>query len=223
MKQSIISIASLALVLVATSAMAQELNTSVRASTTPIKARVEMRTNLQDKMQDRRASTTERMMDVRANIEERKAEIRTNMETRRVEIKTNIETRIASTTERRVEMRADLAKRKAEHTVRVMQATIERLEKILVRIESRIEKLKAEGVDVSLAEGFAVEAEANLADAKAAIEVLLAIDLTGDGARENFERIRAVATEVKTHIRAAHENLMKAVRALKDLQPVIEN
>lgn len=136
-------------------------------------------------------------------------------EDRREDIRNNIEQRRASSTERRVEMQRDLAKRKAEHVTRVILATIERLEKIIIRIESRIAKIQARGGVTTETERFVALAKGNLADAQLAVDAFASLDLSGSTARENFETVRAAAAEAREHIRAAHRNLMMAVRALK--------
>ncbi|MEK9171626.1 MAG: hypothetical protein AAB782_00090 [Patescibacteria group bacterium] len=141
----------------------------------------------------RRASTTERREDRMENREERKA----------------------SSTERRVEMQRGLAKRKAEHTARVLTATVERLERIIVRLESRIAKVRGNGGAVAETEAFVAEAKNHLSLAKSSIALFVSLDLTGQKAQENFERVRTLAAEVKGHIREAHTSLMKAIRSLK--------
>ncbi|OHA89619.1 MAG: hypothetical protein A3C70_02590 [Candidatus Zambryskibacteria bacterium RIFCSPHIGHO2_02_FULL_43_14] len=161
-----------------------------KSSTTPTKVRA---IEIRKEMEARRASTTER----------------------RAEIKNNIEQRKASSTERRVEMQRSLVKRKVEHVTKVILATIERLEKIVIRIESRIAKIQERGGDTTEAEGFVAVAKGNLADARVAVEVFATLDLFDSAVAKNFETVRAAAAEAKEHIRAAHRNMMMAVRALK--------
>lgn len=194
------------------------LNVSVRASTTPIKVRADVKADIEAK----RASSTERKAEMRENMLERKASTTERREdrkeerdVRREDIKNNIEQRKASSTERRLEMQEGLAKRKVEHVTKVLLATIERLEKIITRIESRIEKIQERGGDTTEAESYAALAKEDLADARIALEAFASLDLSGSTARENFETIRAAAAEAREHIRAAHRNLMLAVRALK--------
>ncbi|MEK7148155.1 MAG: hypothetical protein AAB758_02555, partial [Patescibacteria group bacterium] len=47
------------------------------------------------------------------------------------------------------------------------------------------------------------------------IEIFASIDLTGDKAKENFQKIRETAAQVKVYLKEAQESLKKAVRALK--------
>ena len=155
--------------------------------------------------------------DIRANVSGGatgtpiRANVRANVEAK----KASTTERKASSTERRVEMQKNLAQRKAEHTARVLIATIERLEKIIVRLESRIAKVKALGGVTTETESFVAEAKNHLSLAKLSITTFSSIELSGNKARDNFERVRAVAAEVKGHIREAHTSLMKAIRSLK--------
>lgn len=177
------------------SAKELEFETSGRFSTTS-----ERREGERKKAEERLASTTERRKEIRVNIEQRKA----------------------SSIERRVEMQRSLAKRKVEHVTKVTLATIERLEKIITRIESRIAKIQERGGDTAEAEGFVEAAKGNLADARVAVEAFAVLDLSSSTAAENFETVRAAAAEAKEHIRAAHRNMMMAVRALKGPNTGIE-
>ena len=155
--------------------------------------------------------------DIRANVSGRATNtpIRTNARAN-VEVKKASATESeASSTERRVEMQKGLAKKKAEHTARVLTATVERLEKIIIRLESRIAKVKALGGVTTETESFVAEAKNHLSLAKLGIIALSSVDLSLDKARDNFEKVRAVAAEVKGHIREAHTSLKKAIRSLK--------
>lgn len=134
---------------------------------------------------------------------------------RREEIRNNIEQRKASSTERRVEMQKSLAKRKVEQVTKVILATIERLEKIITRIESRIKKIQESGGKTTEAESYVAAAKRNLTDARVAVDAFVNLDLSGSAAKENFETVRAAVAEAKEQIRAAHRNLMMAVRTLK--------
>ena len=181
---------------------AEEVNVNAygRASTTPVRVRAEVKADIEV----RQASTTERR------------------ERRHEEVKTNIAERKASSTERRVEMQRGLAKRKAKHVAKVILATIERLEKIIVRIESRIDKVQAQGGSTAEAGGFIALARMNLSDARLEVEAFVNIDLSSDVASENFERVRAAAARAREHIRAAHRNLMMAVRSLGSVRVNVE-
>lgn len=192
MKQKIIPFTlALAFVVVATPVLAQDVraNLSGRATVTPVRTPAEVRVELEA----RRASTTANREERRENIQERKA----------------------SSTERRVVVQRELAQRKAEHAARVLRATVERLEKIIARLESRIVKVEAAGGTATEAKAFVAEARAQLSLATSGIATFASVDLSGDKAQENFERVRNLAAEIKDHLRGAHQSLMKAVRALK--------
>jgi len=123
--------------------------------------------------------------------------------------------RKASSTERRIEFQQGIAKRKADHTARVLTATVERLGKIATRLESRIAKVDAAGGTTTDAKIFVAEARNHLALATSSIALFASLDLIGDKAQENFEKVRTLAKEIKGHIREAHRSLKNAVRVLK--------
>ncbi len=192
-----------------------EAETSAGATVTPMKARsLEFRAEMEAKrsaerekmeerrntMQDKRASTSDRMQDKRDNMQERKA----------------------SSTERRIEFQQNIAKRQVEHVSRVMRATIERLEKIIVRIESRMDKIKAEGGDTSSSEEHVALAKADLQAAELKIDAFVNIDLSSDKAKDNFERVRSAAKEVKDLIHSAREHLSDAVRSIVPAKANVE-
>ena len=182
------SLVLLSFVAVAFPVSAEEGSTGQYYMPTPGKVRVEAKAELEA----RKASSTER----------------------RMEAKTAVETRQASSTQKRVEMQRGLAKRKAEQASKVLLATIERLEKIVARLDSRIEKVAANGGTTTEAVKFSAEAKLHLREARNSLTLFSSIDLSADKAAENFERVRAAGAEVKMHIRAAHQSLMKALRSL---------
>jgi hypothetical protein len=146
----------------------------------------------------------------------------TNATGTRADIKADIEARQASNTERRINFQIDIAERLATNVGRVLTATVTRLERIIDRIESRIEKIEARGGSTTEAEASIEAAEKNLVDAKASINLLTSLDLNGEKAQENFAAVRSAAKEAKSHIRLAHENLMKAVRSLMSASAKVE-
>lgn len=155
---------------------------------------------------------------MRAEIEARRAQADERREAARIEA----EARRAQTQTKRVEFQQAVAKRQVENTARVILATIGRLENIIVRLESRIAKIKARGGLTSESEGFVAAARANLSDARLAVDAFSSIDLSSERALENFQRIRAAAAEAREHIRAAHRNLMMAVRSLGSVEMNLE-
>ena len=140
----------------------------------------------------------------------------------RVEERKELEARKASSTAKRIETQRSLAKRKAANTARVLSATVERLEKIIVRLESRIQKVKALGGNTAQTETYVAEAKNHLGLAKGSIALFASVDISGDKAQENFERVRNVAAEAKGHIREAHRSLMNALRTLGGVRSEIK-
>lgn len=173
-------------------AQSADVDTSLNATVTPVKTRA----------------------DVRANIDMRRASATEEREAKRADVRQNIEERKATATAKRIEVQQTIAKRQVEHVKKVMLATIERLEKIILRIESRIEKVEENGGNVSESEAFVAAAKVNLSEAKAAVNAFLSLDLSGDKAQDNFKKIREAAAEAREHIRAARENLVRAIRSL---------
>lgn len=186
------------------------------------------RLRMNAELEARKASTTERLR-MNAELEARRASTTLRMEDkkermastteRREEMKAEMEVKRASSTARRVEMQQGIAKKRAEHAGKMLLATIERLEKILMRVETRIAKVKAEGGVTAESEANIGEAKIHLQAARTSLEAFASIDLSADKANENFENIKELAQTVKTHIKEAHESLMKAVRALKPGRP----
>ena len=146
--------------------------------------------------------------------DERREEVQNKIEERRVEV----QAKKAEMQEKRSDFKQDIAKRKVENATRVILATIERIEKIAERVTSRIEKVRANGGNTTESEGFVASARARLDEARVDIEAFAAFDLTSDKAQENFEVIRSAVSDTKEIIRMAHEDLMKAVRALGQVQ-----
>lgn len=155
---------------------------------------------------------------MRAEVEARRVQADERREAARIEA----EAKRAEAQSKRVEFQQAVAKRQVENTARVILATIGRLENIIVRLESRIAKVQARGGVTSESEGFIAAARVNLSDARLAVDAFVSIDLSSEKAAENFQRIRTAAAEAREHIRAAHRNLMMAVRSLGSVEINLE-
>ena len=123
---------------------------------------------------------------------------------------------------KRIAFQQEAAQRQVDNAERVMLATIDRLEKIADRIESRIGKIKDQGGDTAEAEGYLADARADLETARGLVAELTEVDLSGEKAQENFQRIRAAAANVREALRSAHRNLMLAVRSLSAEEAKLE-
>ncbi len=154
--------------------------------------------------------------DRRSAIEDRD-ERRASSTEQREERMENRETHQASSTERRIDIQQNLAKRKAENTARVFTATLWRLDRIITRVESRIDKVESAGGTTTSAKLFVAEARDYLSQASTSIATFKDITFTADKAKENFEKVRNLASEIKGYIREAHRSLMNAIRSLKGL------
>ena len=104
---------------------------------------------------------------------------------------------------------------KVGQTAKTLNATIERLGNIIGRIESRIEKVKSAGGNTVESETAIAEAKKHLQLAKDSMAKLSLVELKNETLRENFTKVKEAAAEVKTHLREAHREMMKAVRSLK--------
>jgi len=189
----------------------------------------EQREHIRTEAEVRRADAKEAGDDARARretirleIEAKWAERDEQREAVRVEAESKRAEARAEALTKRVEFQQAVAERKIEKVTKVILVTIERLEQIIVRIESRVAKVQARGGDTAESERFVLAAKGNLADARLVVGTFAGIDLSGDDARENFERIRIAVATVREHIRAAHQNLMMAVRSLRSNEITLE-
>ncbi len=185
-------------------ALAQDTTVDSSVNTNARPAQVQTRLRVNAELEAKRAQMDAEREARRKEAEERRAEVRTAVQ------------------ENRLELRRDVVERKLANTVRVMSATVERLESIANRIASRIEKFKARGANTSESERYLAAARANLSDAGVAIEALASAELSDETIRENFERIRALAANVREHLRSAHTNLMMAARSLSSTEIDLE-
>ena len=214
------------------SVFAEEAGTQTRVNTDLRSIRETQKTTLEaqrEKMkvefEARKKEAEAKGDEVQVKREEKKLEIetkRSEMDAKREAKKAEAEIKRAEMQAKRVEFQQNVAKRKVEKTAKVILATIERLEKIIVRIESRIAKVKARDGNTTESERFVAAARLNLSDARIAVDAFAGIDLSGEKAADNFERIRVAAAGAREHIRAAHENLMLTVRSLGSVETDVE-
>jgi exonuclease VII small subunit len=140
------------------------------------------------------------------NIQDRRAEFRENLEAKRGEFQARFD---------------EFRRERIMWMLGVMKdrflAAIERLRSIADRLEARIGKIEeATGEDLSDAQGSLREARAHLDAAEDSLEDIgTTTDLFDDEtlAGERFGRLRELFAEAKAGIRAAHEDLMNALRA----------
>jgi len=209
-----------------------QLETRVRANGDSKSVYESQKATLETQRERTRAEIEVRKTQAEANgndIQANREMVRLELQARRAETDAKREVARVKAEAKRVEMQAkrvgfqqDIAKRKVEHTSRVVLVTIERLEGIIVRLESRITKVQAQGGIVSESEGFVSLARTDLLNARAAMNAFAGIDLSSEKAAENFERIRTMAAETREQIRAAHRNLMMAVRSLSSVEADLE-
>ncbi|MEX2013712.1 MAG: hypothetical protein WD897_02245 [Parcubacteria group bacterium] len=201
-------------------------NTDLRAIYEAQMVQVEaQREKMRAEAEVRRAAAEARGDEVQARREMMNVELeakRAQIDAKREATRVEFEAKRAETEAKRVDFQQSAAKRQVENAARVILATIERLENIIVRIESRIAKVKARGGLTAESERFVAVAKVNLSDARVVVGTFAGVDLSSERARENFERIRTAAAEAREHIRAAHQNLMMAVRSLGSVEANVE-
>lgn len=107
--------------------------------------------------------------------------------------------------------------------VRLIEATINREEKLITRIQSRSDKLAGEGKDISTVTTAITTAKGELTAAKldiAGIKTVASTTITITGSTTPatvFGPVRDLIQSAQKHLRAAHQAIMDAVKALKKL------
>ncbi|MBP9771560.1 MAG: hypothetical protein KBD16_01405 [Candidatus Pacebacteria bacterium] len=198
MKQSLLlSLATIALIIIATTAIAYAQGESVLA--------IDDSTSRIDEPKPREPffRPIKKAEEVRDNIEERRAEF----EEKRGEFK-----------ERFDEFRKEKIARMIEIMKARFMAAIERLRGIADRIEARIEKLDGEtDKDLAQAQAYVDEAREHLNDAEDALDDIgTSTDLFTDETKagERFGALRALFTEAKAAIKEARESLGLALKEI---------
>ena len=160
---------------------------------------------------DLRIDTKENMRSATSSTERREIE-KNAIEQRRV----LIDARKASTTEIR-DRRKELAR---EHVGKIGQrysVAIKQFDNLASRIQSRIDKLRANGTDVSKAETALALAQTAISqvktDARALADLLAQVN-SGDDAKALRAQIEAAVKKVSASIKLAHKALEKAGKAL---------
>jgi len=174
--------------LAGTFALAEETDSSSATGT---------RQNRLQNVKDRAQNLREKAQEKRENLQEKAAERKAKLEGRRVQ---NIR-KFFSKMGRRLE------------------AALGRLENITERIASRIKKFEERGANVTEAKTSLEEARARIAEAKAAFEDAkskLEGVLNSDDPKVAFKEVReGLVKGVAEKIKAAHQALVAAIRALK--------
>ena len=208
MKTKVILLAIVALLLSGGVAQAQvgsfplEINTNAEVNSTGT-VEIRNRNNSADADVDFRAETRARLEARQMEMEERRAE----MEERRSQIQVMLDERVQA----RIENFAN-------GLFRALDAGVLRLENIAERIDSRIEKLEDDGMDMDAqtelllgAEIQIDEAEAEIAEARVELEVML----SSDTPREALEDVRTALSEAKQALREAKQALVETVQSIR--------
>lgn len=170
----------------------------------------ENKAEMDEKFEDRRSDTDALKVKFdSATTPEDKASIKAEFETSRGDFKDDVKT---TREENRAEVRAKTAEiqsLRAEAITKVYSAMIERLEKLSLRITSRIEKLVAEGQDMTAVKASLSIASSEIALAKADFAKLSTTTASGEKANKE------IIVSMKTHLKLAHEAMVKALGEVK--------
>jgi hypothetical protein len=147
----------------------------------------------------------------------------------------------SSSTEGRIEKLHDemgrflgnIAGKRVEHVSKLFEATIHRFDKLITRFESRIAKLKAAGGVTTDAEASVNLAKDNIADAKANLVLLEAIQFpkvqgkiasttSTTTAALDFQHAKTLAMKIRDDLRAAKDNLLKALKSIIAVQKTVK-
>lgn len=141
-----------------------------------------------------------------ATTQEEKDAIKAEFSSNREEFKAEVKSTRASNRDEIKAKTAEVQSLRHEVFGKIYGAMIERLETLASRISSRIEKVAAEGHDVSLSKESLATAYAEINLAKADFLTLSDLD---------DKKNKEVAVSMKTHLRLAHQALAKAVSEIK--------
>jgi hypothetical protein len=122
----------------------------------------------------------------------------------------------------------NIADMRVKHVSKLFQATINRFEKLITRFESRIAKIKAAGGNTTAAEASVTLAKSDVASAKADLVTFSAFHF-GKGTTTasstdavTFETAKNLALKIRNELRAAKDDLMKALKAIIEVQKTVK-
>ena len=177
------------------------------------------RENVKGRMDDRKNAMEERK-DV---IEEKRGNMQASTTERMGERKDEMKERASNLREKGRENAISRIKMNIARYVRMLGAVIEREEKLISRIQSRADKLASEGKDVSAVTTALVTAtreltaaKSDLASIKTTAEARASVTVEASATPATvFGNIRDIIQSAQKHIRAAHQAILDAVKALK--------
>src|SRR3989344_3663529 len=147
---------------------------------------------------------------------------RTEMEAREKELR-------ASTTAARINMkdeaqkkRLEIARKQTELVTKRLEAAIERVQKLSDRVTERLNKLEAEGVNVTVSRGHIAEAKVKLEEArtknaavKLAIETIFASATASTTPKDSFKKVQELVKDTVRSIQEAHRHVALAISSVK--------
>lgn len=163
---------------------------------------------MDDRIKEARENMTDRFKEIRDEAQKRIEEAKAKALDRREELKNRLD-----------DARKDRIKAFLERLYKRFAAAIDRLEHISERVTARIDKIEEKtGIDLSEAKGLVETANMEIADAKAALEEAraeVAAAIESDTPKESMSAVEAFIREAHSHVKAAHQALVSAIRAIR--------
>ena len=149
---------------------------------------------------------------VRATVEAKNAELRSRIEEGRAVIKARIDEGKQEFGERRMEVRERVETSLTEKLSGRYDAATMRLNTLATRIESRMNILKNQGKDITVAAQEVAAARASIATAQTHVDAFVALPVSAE-----LSAYRTETTAIATALKEAKRHLQEAVRLLKGL------
>lgn len=168
------------------------------------------------------ATSTRRFEDRKQEIQQKKDEFREKkegikgeIEARKEEIKAKVEERREAVAEK-VKERLD---KFMQNVIERFSAAQDRLEELANRIDSRLQKMEAEGVNVSSQKTKLAEAKAKIAALGTSIATLetKSKEVVSGDTRALYPELKTSVEGVKAEIKAAHASLVDIVESMKGM------
>ena len=164
-----------------------------------------------------------------ASFGDRAKEMRGEVKNTREEMEARAKALRASTAAARINMkdeaqkkRLEIARKQTELVTKRLEAAIERVQKLSDRVTERLNKLEAEGVNVTVSRGHIAEAKVKLEEArtktaavKLAIETIFASATASTTPKDSFKKVQELVKDTVRSIQEAHRHVALAISSVK--------
>ncbi|HEU0085653.1 MAG TPA: hypothetical protein VFQ59_01700 [Candidatus Paceibacterota bacterium] len=174
---------------------------SLKLKTAPIRAELKM--------------DAEARVDLNADLKTRREAVNAELQVKREGLRKEMEVRKAEMATQKADVNTEVKNARVEFTNRIAMSfgkITENLAQISARVNSRIEKMKADGADVAVAEELMLKAETSLAQS---IDLATIAKAKLDAGADTAE-IKAAAEAARDALKEAHKYMREAVKSLKD-------